>query len=72
MKLFLKVRASAKLKKVERVDEDHFIIWVREPARNGKANQAVIKALSKYLNTPRSAMNIVRGHSSKNKTVKIE
>jgi len=38
---------------------------------DGKANDAVIRALAEYLGVPRSSIRIIRGQTSHNKVVEI-
>lgn len=38
---------------------------------DGQANDAVIKMLAKYFDVPRSAIHIIRGHTSHNKVIEI-
>lgn len=38
---------------------------------DGKANDAVIRALAEYLGVPRSGIRIIRGQTSHNKVVEI-
>lgn len=40
-------------------------------AENGKANQAVIKLLAKALGLPSSGLRIVRGHSHRDKLLRV-
>ncbi len=49
-----------------------FKVWVKEPAKEGKANQAVIKALAKYFSVPKSSVNIVSGAGGKQKIIEIK
>ncbi|MSR77653.1 MAG: DUF167 domain-containing protein [Candidatus Omnitrophica bacterium] len=44
-------------------------IWVREAPENGKANAAIIEALSNYLRKPKSSCVIKSGHTAKTKTI---
>lgn len=39
---------------------------------DGKANETVIKVLAKTLGVAKSRLSILRGHRSRNKTIKIE
>lgn len=48
------------------------LVYVREPALEGKANKAVVELLAKYYDVPKSHVEIVGGHNSKHKIVKIE
>ena len=70
MKLFIKVRPGAKENKVEEIDGG-FKISVKEPAKEGRANKAVIKALAKHLGVSQSSIKIISGLKSKNKVVKL-
>ena len=47
------------------------LVYVREPAVDGKANAAVIKLLADYYNVPKSSVSITRGHTSRTKIVHV-
>ena len=47
-------------------------IRVKASAEKGKANQAVIKLLSKYYNISKSSIKIIKGKRKKNKLIKID
>ncbi len=67
MKIFIKVRANAGNDKVDLPQ-----VYVKQLAREGKANEAVIKLLAKHFNVSKSAIKIVSGLKSKNKIVEIK
>lgn len=46
--------------------------WVNAPPVEGAANEAVIKLLSKALKVPKSSISIVRGETSREKTLRID
>ncbi|MBR9679474.1 MAG: DUF167 domain-containing protein [Candidatus Altiarchaeota archaeon] len=69
MKLRIKVKPGALQNKIE--EGNVWTVWVKEKAKDGKANQAVIKLLSKHLSVPSSAVSIIAGTSSRNKLIKI-
>lgn len=46
-------------------------IYVRERAHGGKANQAILYALSKHFHIPPSYFRIKRGITSRNKTILV-
>lgn len=58
MKIFVKSKPNSNKEEVERVDDKNFIVAVNEPAVDGKANKAIVKALAKYLNAPSSKLHI--------------
>ena len=69
LKLFVTVKANAKKSLVERIDDTHFRVWVKEPPQEGRANQAVVQVLSDYLGRPKASLGILSGHRSKNKVL---
>ena len=72
MKIFVLIKPGAKVKKVEKTDESHFKVWVRESPVDGKANAALVKILAEYFNIAPSRVKITFGHSSKKKMVEIK
>ncbi len=48
-----------------------FVVAVKEPAKEGRANRAIEKALAEYLNVAPSRVRIVSGHSAKEKIVEV-
>ena len=70
----ISIKTHPKSKKIELLQKDaaHYEVWVREAPEKGKANEAVIKALSDYLGVPRSRLTISSGHTSRNKIIEIE
>lgn len=48
------------------------LVFVREPAIDGKANQAVIKVLSEYYKVSKSRVKLVGGLTSKFKRFSID
>lgn len=48
MKIFVKARAGAKEERVEKIDDTHFVVAVKEPPKQGRANGAIAQALLSY------------------------
>ena len=83
MKILVKVKSSAKRELVERVGEpalntrgtkvlmDFYNVWVKEQAVDGKANEAVIRALATHLKVPVSSVKIKSGRESRQKIIEI-
>lgn len=46
-------------------------VYVTVAAEDGKANDAVIKLLAKELGLPKSILEIIRGHKTRNKVIRI-
>lgn len=47
------------------------LVFVREPAIDGKANRAVIELLAKYFEVPKSHVTLISGRTSRQKRFKI-
>ena len=71
MKIFIKAKSNAKEEKVEKIDEQNYIVFVKEPPVQGKANNAIRNALAVYFKIGSSCIKIVSGHRSRNKIIEI-
>lgn len=71
MRIFVKVRPGAGGDKVEKIDEAHYIVWVKEPPQKGQANKGVIRVLADYLDKPKPLITIKSGHTSSAKVIEI-
>jgi hypothetical protein len=71
MKIFVKAKPNAKTASVEKIDETHYFVAVKEPPVQGKANVAVMEALAEYFKKGISHFRIVSGFSAKQKVVEI-
>lgn len=72
MKIFIAAKPSAREGRVEKTDDTHFIVSVKEPPVQGKANRAIIKALAAYFNVPAWRISITSGHTSRQKIAEVE
>ena len=70
MKIQVKVKPNSKTEELGR-EGDSFILKVKEPAREGKANQAVIKLLAEHFSVPKSQVRILSGFKSRNKVIEV-
>lgn len=72
MILSVTVKAGARQEKVERLSAAEYKVWVRAVAEKGRANLAVLDALSAYLEVPKSRLSILSGHSSSRKRISVQ
>jgi len=72
MKISVNVKPNAKQVKIERVNESHFLIRVKEKPQEGKANRAVIKALAEYFGIPQADVVLLRGQTAREKCFEIK
>ncbi len=70
MKLKVQVKPNSKISKVV-AKGDMFVVYVKSPPVEGKANDEMLELLSEHLGVPKSRMKIVSGKRSRNKIVSI-
>lgn len=71
MKIFVKVKPNSNCESVEKIDDSHFIVAVKEPPVRGRANQAVSRALASYFRIPAFRIRLIKGFREKNKIFEI-
>jgi len=70
MKIRVKVKPNSRIEELSQ-EGDSFIIKVKEPPKEGKANQAVIKLLAEHFGVPQSQVRILSGFRSRNKIIEV-
>ena len=70
MKIFVKAKPSRK-ESVEKIDDSHFVVSVKEPPVQGRANHAIVGVVANYFGVPRGLVRIVSGHTSRQKILEI-
>ena len=72
MRIPVKVKPRSKTEGVTKeMDGDVYVVRVKEPPIEGRANRAVVKLLAKHLGVPESRLSIVSGLTSKNKVIEV-
>ena len=72
MKITVKAKTGAKTEKVEQLDSKSFKVSVKASPIEGKANEAIIRALAEHFDIARSRIVLVSGQTSKQKVFEIE
>jgi uncharacterized protein (TIGR00251 family) len=73
MKIQVKVKPRSKTEDVTReMDGNVYVVLVKEPPVEGKANRAVLKLLAKHFGVPESRLRIVSGLTGKNKVIEVK
>ena len=52
-------------------NKETYVVSVKSPAKEGKANKELIKLLAEHLNIPKSRLSIQKGLKGKNKIIEI-
>ena len=71
VRIWVTVKPQAKREEVKKVTEGEYSVSVHAPAREGKANQAVIQLLAGYFSVPKSSVRILRGRTGRRKLVEV-
>ncbi|MDO8474542.1 MAG: DUF167 domain-containing protein [bacterium] len=72
MRVFVKAKPRSKEGRIEKIDDTHFVVFVKELPVQGKANAAIGKALAEYFGIPVSSVKLTSGFSSKEKTFSLD
>jgi len=72
MKITVKARTQARTEKVEQLDSKSFKVSVKASPIEGKANEAIIRALAEHFDVARSRIILISGQTSKQKVFEIE
>ena len=71
MRITVKVKANSKEESVEKTGDREFSVRVKSPAKEGRANEAVVEILSEYFDIPKSRIKIAMGQTNKLKVIDI-
>ena len=71
MRVRVRVKPGAHEEKVSREPDGSLLVSVRARAQDGKANEAVVKAVAGFYHAPKSQVKIITGLSSRTKTLEV-
>lgn len=71
MKYTIKIQPNAKKNEIIETKNDFLKIKIKAIPEHGKANQELIKFLSKYFKVPKSNIEIIKGQNTRNKIIEI-
>lgn len=72
VKIYIKAKPGSKTEKLEDLGGNSFAIWVKEPAKENKANFAILERVAKHFGVGISRVRLVSGARSKDKIIEIE
>jgi uncharacterized protein len=67
----VKVKASSSKQEIESFGDGHYLIYLKEPAENNRANIELLNFLSKHFGTPVGKIKIKSGLSSPEKLIEL-
>jgi hypothetical protein len=71
MIIFVSVKPKSRVARVSKVDETHYVVSVREPPVDNKANEAVISALAEHFAISKSRIRLVSGYGGRRKIFEV-
>jgi uncharacterized protein (TIGR00251 family) len=71
LKIWVIVKPQAKKRELKKITDEEYAVSVHAPARQGRANEAVIELLAERFSVPKSSVHIIRGEKGKRKLVQI-
>ena len=71
MRIQVKVKPNSKQQKIEESADGSFLVRLKSPPIDGKANKELLELLAKKFHISRSQITIKSGLSSKNKLIEI-
>ena len=71
MRIRVRVKPGTHEERVSREPDGSLLVSVTARAQEGKANEAVVKAVAKALHVPKSSVRIVSGLSSRTKMLEV-
>lgn len=72
MKVTVKAKTRSKHPSLTKVGERDFVIAVKEPPLEGRANSAIYRALAEYFNIPLSQIRLISGAGYREKIFEID
>ncbi len=71
MKIRVLAKPNANKREVKKIDQNHYVVSIKEPPIKGEANEAILKLLSEYFGVSLSKVRMVHGHTTRNKTIEV-
>ncbi|MDF9810187.1 DUF167 domain-containing protein [Aurantimicrobium minutum] len=72
MRVVVRVKPGSSKGPLVESDEEGLVVFVREKAIDGAANDGVIKILADHFDVPKSRVRVVRGHTARIKQIEID
>lgn len=72
MRLTVKVKPNSRKGPLVEEGADGLTVFIRKPAADGQANDALITLLAEYFGVAKTRVRITRGTASKSKVIEID
>lgn len=72
MIIYVKVKPNSSKQEIESFGNGRFLVYLKSPPENGRANIELLNLLSKELGVPSKSLHIKFGRTSNEKTIEIK
>lgn len=72
MRISVSIKINSKTESVERQEDGTFLVRIRVPPVDGKANKRIIELLSEYFKISKTSVEIISGFKGKKKIVQLK
>jgi len=72
MKILINLKPASRKEEISKMDDSHYLVSVKPPAKNNQANLALINTLARYFGVSSDKVKIIGGHKSRQKTVVVD
>lgn len=72
MRIVVRVKPGSSKGPLVESDEEGLVVFVREKAIDGGANEGVTKLLAEHFGVAKSKVRVVRGHTARIKQIEID
>ena len=71
MKISVQVKTNSRIESIEALDDGSYLIRVRTPPVDGKANERIRELLAEKFQVPKRSVELISGHKGKKKVYEI-
>lgn len=71
MKINILTNTKAKKRRIDKINDDNYVAWIKAEPKNNAANAEIISLLSDYFNVDSSKIKIIKGQKSRKKVINI-
>lgn len=72
MRITIHAKPGAQKNAVEKIDHEEYVVSVKEPPVQGRANKAIIELLADHFGVSKTSVNLISGRTSRQKIFKIQ
>lgn len=72
MKILVRVKPRARTASVEKLEGENYIVSVKSPPIEGRANKEVIEVIADYFKVAKTKVIIIKGEMGRIKMIEIE